>query len=91
MLPMEGQLREQEVHIFPEQRSITYIDGQVAQFSAYPSLSTGRPKSPAEHQVVSYLENLLHLALLTGFPTSWCWPELLSLQLDAPLEELCVR
>lgn len=88
---MEGQLRKQEVHILPEQRSITYIDGQLAQCSVYASRSTGRPKGPPEHQVVSYLEDLLHSALLTGFPTSWYWPELLSLQSDAPLEELYVR
>lgn len=88
---MEGQLREQEIHIFPEQRSITYIDCQVAQCRVYPSRFTGRPKGPLEHQAVSYLEDLLHLALSIGFPTSWYWPELLSPQSDAPLEELCVR
>ncbi len=91
MLPMEGQFREQEVHIFPEQRSISYIDGQVAECSVYPSRSARRIKGPPEHQVVSYLEDLLHLALLIGFLTSWYWLVLLSLQPDAPLEEFYVR
>lgn len=43
---MEGQLREQEVHIFPEQRPITYIDGQFAKCGMYQSRSTGGPKVP---------------------------------------------